>query len=156
MCACDPCGILFQHRGATHYRRIGRDVRLLPDFQMTDAEWEAMLLPIGLAYFVDSTPAARVLAFYPGPAGPTESLLPLASWAQIAERNPILQRIEPDVEALLVNRIGEARRHYLVPIDRCYQLTGLIRMHWRGLSGGEEVWREIARFFASLEETGRA
>jgi hypothetical protein len=38
-----------------------------------------------------------------------------------------------------------------VPIDECYRLVGLIRVHWKGLSGGSEVWREIRKFFDSLK-----
>jgi len=30
--------------------------------------------------------------------------------------------------------------------------VGLIRTHWRGLSGGTEVWREIGSFFAALKK----
>ncbi len=115
---------------------------------MTDAEWESLHIPIGLAFFVLTEDGHRVMAFYPGPAGCTESLLPL-SMAQLPE-------MEPDVEALLVNRVRGARDHYVVPIDRCYQLVGLIRTHWRGLGGGEEVWRHIDAFFASLREAGSA
>ena len=32
--------------------------------------------------------------------------------------------LEPDVEALLVNRARGARQHFLVPIDECYALVG--------------------------------
>jgi hypothetical protein len=60
--------------------------------------------------------------------------------------------MEPDVEALLVNRVRETREYYLVPIDACYKLVGLIRAHWRGLSGGAEVWHEIKHFFDELKE----
>jgi hypothetical protein len=123
---------------------------------MTDAEWEALLIPIGLAFFVNRSPDGRTLAFYPGPAGCTESLLSLDAWKEIAARNPSLNGMEPDTEALLVNRIGGTREHYVVPLDRCYELVGLIRLHWRGLSGGEDAWREIRRFFTALQETGRA
>jgi hypothetical protein len=64
--------------------------------------------------------------------------------------------MEADVEALLVNRIGHSRgfadpEHYIVPIDECYKLVGLIRAHWSGLAGGTEVWRQIAEFFSSLK-----
>ncbi|HJT86664.1 MAG TPA: DUF5947 family protein [Bryobacteraceae bacterium] len=155
-CACEPCSLLFAHRGASQYRRVGRRIRHLHEFQMSDAEWEGLAIPIGLAFFTCSTPQKRVLAFYPGPAGATESLLTLDAWNTIAARNAGLAEMEPDVEALLVNRVGAARDYYLVPIDRCYHLVGLIRMHWRGLSGGEEVWREIGAFFHGLEEASDA
>jgi hypothetical protein len=154
-CACQACGILFDRR-SDRYRRLGSAVRFLPEFQMSDAEWEALTIPIGLAFFLYSTSAARTLAFYPGPAGCTESLLPLHSWDGIADRNPELQRMEPDIEALLVNRIGARREHFVVPVDRCYQLVGLIRLHWHGLSGGEGVWDAIDSFFAQLKEAGHA
>jgi hypothetical protein len=155
-CACEPCSVLFLHRGGSAYRRVGRTIRRLADFQMTDAAWDSLRIPIGLAFFVNSTPDGRVMAFYPGPAGPTESLLALEAWSEIKACNPALAEMEPDVEALLVNRVGVMREHYLVSIDRCYELAGLIRLHWRGLSGGEEVWREIASFFERLREAGDA
>ena len=122
---------------------------------MTDAEWDGLLIPINLAFFFRSGTDGRVNALYPSPAGATESLLPLASWKTIVEANPILGQLEPDVEALLVNRVGHAREassaeHYIVPIDACYRLVGLIRLHWRGLSGGTEVWQEIGNFFTDL------
>jgi len=69
--------------------------------------------------------------------------------------NPGLGQMQPDVEALLVNRVGEARDFFLAPIDVCFELVGLIRLHWRGLSGGTEVWQEIAAFFNRLKENAR-
>ena len=120
------------------------------DFRLTDAQWEDLHLPINLAFFFHSTRAGRVVAVYPSPAGGTESLLTLEAWQQLEEDNPVLREFEPDVEALLVNRLGPAREHYRAPIDACYRLVGLIRTSWRGLSGGAEVWQEISRFFADL------
>jgi hypothetical protein len=64
--------------------------------------------------------------------------------------------MERDVEALLVNRVRGARQHFLVPMDECYSLVGLIRMRWRGLSGGREVWEEIERFFEGLRERSKS
>ena len=58
----------------------------------------------------------------------------------------------PDVEALLLRRDDDKTACYLVPIDACYELVGLVKMHWRGFSGGETVWREIDAFFAGLQE----
>jgi hypothetical protein len=151
-CACEACAILFSGQSGTKYKRVPRRIRSLPDFRLTDAQWEGLMIPIQLAFFFDSTPAGRVLALYPSPAGPIESMLALDSWNEIVRDNPILRELEPDVEALLVKRVGGEREYYLAPIDECYKLVGLIRAHWRGLSGGTEVWREIGQFYAALKE----
>jgi hypothetical protein len=123
---------------------------------MTDAQWGALLVPINMAFFFFSSPEGRVIALYPSPAGATESLLELGAWEEISEENPILKQMEADVEALLVDRVsrgggGSEGEYYLVPIDVCYKLVGLIRAHWRGLSGGSAVWEELADFFADLK-----
>lgn len=154
-CTCDACAMLFSGQAGTKYKRVPRDVRLLANFRMTDAEWDGLLIPINLAFFFQNSANARVSALYPSPAGATESLLPLEAWSSIVQANPALKGLEPDVEALLVNRVGLARgsapaEYYVVPIDACYELVGLIRVHWRGLSGGTEVWKEIGNFFAGL------
>jgi hypothetical protein len=155
-CSCEPCAILFTSDAATKYRRIPRRMRSLPHFRLADGQWDALMIPINLAFFFHSTPAGRVVALYPSPAGPTESLLELEAWDEIVSENPVLAGMEPDVEALLVNRIGIARdvalaEYYIAPIDECFKLVGLIRSHWRGLSGGAEVWEEIGRFFGELK-----
>jgi hypothetical protein len=63
--------------------------------------------------------------------------------------------MEPDVEGLLVNRVGETREYFIAPIDECFKLVGLIRMHWRGFSGGAQAWGEIGRFFDQLRQRAR-
>jgi hypothetical protein len=151
-CACEPCAILFSNQGAARYRRVPRRVAFLPDIRLTDVAWEGLQLPINLAFFMHNSAAGRVVAFYPSPAGATESLVPLEAWQALADDNPVLRELEPDVEALLVNRVGTAREHYRVGIDQCYKLVGLIRIHWRGFSGGPAIWEEIARFFGGLKE----
>ena len=112
----------------------------------------AMGLPIDLAFFTESSAAGRVLAFYPSAAGATESLLPLESWRELTDENPRLRHMEVDVEALLVNRARSAREYYRAPIDQCYRLTGLLRTHWRGLSGGADVWNAVEAFFEDLRQ----
>ena len=149
-CSCDPCALLFHNAVGAKFKLIPRDARRLPDFQMTDGEWESLALPIEMAFFFYSSANQKMTAMYPSPAGPTESLLPLPSWEALVRQNPKLREMEADVETLLVNRAGAAREYFIAPIDKCYELVGTIRMHWRGLSGGEEVWREIENFFARL------
>jgi hypothetical protein len=156
VCSCDACSILFSGQQSARYRRVPKDVEWLPDFQLTDAQWEDLRLPINLAFFMTSTPSGRVLAFYPSPAGATESLLELEAWQGLVAENAILGRLEPDVEALLVNRMGKDRQYYRAPIDECFKLVGLIRANWRGLSGGSEVWEEVGQFFTSLKKRSRS
>ncbi len=151
--ACIACALLFENREDGRYRRVPRRARTLADFQMTDLQWDALLIPIGMAFFFNSSIDNRIVALYPGPAGAMESQLHLTAWAELTEANPVLRKFAPDVEALLVNRIDGAREYFCVPIDRCYALVGLMRTHWRGLSGGAEAQAAIGEFFASLRET---
>lgn len=158
VCACDACAVLFATQAGAKLRRVPRRIRFLPDFRMSEDQWNGLMLPIEMAFFFESSPHGRVIAFYPSPAGATESLLALETWNDVANENPVLAEMAPDVEALLVNRVGAARgvpaEYYIAPIDECYKLVGLIRLNWRGLPGGTEMWREIASFFSSLR--GRA
>ncbi len=149
-CACESCGL--RSRGL--YRDIPSEVRALPEFRMSDAQWDDLLIPISLAFFTESSAASRVIALYPGPAGASESSLRLEAWEEIAAENPALFDMKPDVEALLVNRIGAVREYFMVPIDECYKLVGIIRLRWNGLSGGAAVWGEIAAFFDNLRRKG--
>jgi hypothetical protein len=157
MCACRPCSILFDSEAASEGKyRLMPDRRLfLEDFEMSDVQWESLRVPVDMAFFFYSTPAERVVAFYPSPMGPTESLLKLSAWEELERCNAVLKGMERDVEALLVNRVRGTREHFLVPMDECYSLVGLIRMHWRGLSGGREVWEKIERFFEDLRERSK-
>jgi hypothetical protein len=151
ICSCNGCAILFCGQSGAHYLRIPRRIRILSDFKMADLQWESLMIPINLAFFYRNSAANKMMAMYPSPAGATESLLELESWTEIAAQHPALQTIEPDVETFLVNRVGETAEYYIVPIDECFRLVGLIRMHWRGLSGGTEVWKEIHQFFSELK-----
>jgi hypothetical protein len=155
VCSCDACALLFDGR-AGKYKRVSRRVQALNSFHLSDAQWEGLMIPINMAFFFNSSVDGRVVVLYPSPAGAVESLLSLEAWQEIVQDNPALGGMEPDVEALLVNRVGKSRadvpaEYYIVPIDECYKLVGLIRANWRGLSGGTEVWHEIGRFFTDLK-----
>jgi uncharacterized protein DUF5947 len=154
LCACRACAILFDRgaAGGGHFRLVPERTLALPDFRLADERWAALAIPVGLAFFFRSTPAGRVVAFYPSPLGATESLLELEVWEAIEADNPILGTIEPDVEALLVNRARAVEEHLIVPIDDCYALVGLIRRHWKGFGGGDEAWRAIDDFFTGLHK----
>lgn len=154
-CACDACAILFSNQGDGRYARVPRRPTFMPGFRLTDLQWNSLMLPIQLAFFFNSSTENKVIALYPSPAGATESLLPLEAWDDIVRSNPGLQTMRADVEALLVNRVRENREYFIAPIDKCYELVGLIRSKWTGLSGGAEVWRDIDKFFSVLKERSR-
>jgi hypothetical protein len=157
LCVCRACAILFDRRaaGGGKMRLVGDRRLRLEDFELDDAMWADLRLPVDLAFFFHSSPDERVMAFYPSPMGPTESLLALEAWQQLEAANPVLTTLAPDVEALLVYRVRGARRHWIVPIDDCYALVGLIRTAWRGLTGGSEVWRQIAAALDDLDRRSR-
>ncbi|HZV35617.1 MAG TPA: DUF5947 family protein [Verrucomicrobiae bacterium] len=152
ICACDACAMRFEGVIGGKFKLIPRRPRALPNFQLADEQWESLALPINLAFLLKHSPEGKIGAYYPSPAGATSSLLSLTTWEALVAENPVLDQMEPDVEALLVNRVGSARDYFLAPIDVCYELVGLIRVHWRGLSGGDEVWEHISAFFKKLQE----
>ena len=151
-CACEPCAILFSHQADGRFRPIPRRAVFLPDFRLTDLQWKALMLPIELVFFFNSSVENRTIALYPGPGGATESRLSLEAWREIERENPVVRTLSPDVEALLVNRVRGRREYFVAPIDRCFELVGTIRAHWRGLAGGGEVWAKIDEFFDGLKK----
>ncbi len=155
MCSCTPCALLFPVEAQKRFRRVPRRLWHLTDFVMTDSMWDSFAVPVNMAFLLSSAPSGELHAYYPSPAGATESLLTLDGWTELVDANPTLSSLLPDVEALLINRVGERRDHFIAPIDRCYELVGLLRIHWRGLSGGTAVWEQVGRFFDDLRAAAR-
>ena len=123
---------------------------------LDDAQWDALQVPVGMAFFLRNSVQDRVIACYPSPAGATESELSLQAWTSGVGGGRLATELAPDVEALLVRRGKDARTDcLLVPIDACYRLVGLVRLHWRGFDGGADAWREIDRFFDDLRAAAR-
>ncbi len=155
MCACRPCALVFEPTGAAQgrYKTVPHRYVALGDVGVDDNLWESLQIPIGLAFFFRNSGDGKLAAFYPGPAGATESELPLDDWETVARDHPVLASLEPDVEAILVRRPGRGggvTHCYLVPIDAAYELVGLIRSCWRGFDGGSDALGKIDAFFASL------
>ena len=179
LCACRPCTLLFTPAGAGSERRRPPDedpaeipadgaergaegdeparrfravpdrYRYDPDFAMSDRDWDELAVPVRMAFFFRHSGMGRTVAFYPSPGGATESELPLDAWVRVLAANPSVADVEPDVEAILVDRGSGA---YLVPITTCYELVGLVRLHWKGFDGGTEAWDQINGFFADLRD----
>jgi uncharacterized protein DUF5947 len=150
VCTCESCWAL--RSGDPAYRPVGMRTLWLEDFQLPDDLWASFQLPIGLAFFLQSSTAGCVVAMYPSPAGATESELHFASWGRLVGLNPVLEQLEADAEALVVNRLSDPPAYAIAPIDRCYALVGLIKLQWRGISGGPGVEKAVTQFFAELRE----
>lgn len=152
LCACRACAVLFDRPAAAggRLRLIPTRRRRLGDLRLDAATWARLRLPVELAFLFHSSAAGRTVAFYPSPIGATESQLQLDAWDELVAANPALGELEPDVEALLVCHARGMREQWLVPIDDCYALVGLLRSRWRGFGGGEEAWQAIGCFFEEL------
>src|SRR5579859_4984735 len=124
VCACEACWAM--RAGEGDYRPTGNRTVWLPDLNLPDDVWAGFQIPIGLAFFMNSTVTGCVVAMYPSPAGATESELHFESWSRMVSLNPVLADLEPDVEGLIVNRLADPPLHVIAPIDRCYELTGTI------------------------------
>ena len=145
-CACGPCAFLFDAPGAGEYRRVPDRYLTDPANAATEAQWEALSIPVGVVFFLRSSATGGIVACYPSPAGATESELPLDAWDGGVGALPLAAELATDVEALLLRR--EPPTCLLVPIDACYRLVGLARKYWRGFDGGSEAHAAIDGFFA--------
>jgi hypothetical protein len=156
MCTCRGCYLLFTRAGAAQgkYKAVPDRFLYDPTFRISEAEWEAVQIPVRMAFFFLNSSQARMVGFYPSPAGATESLLPTSTWEGVLRANPHFAALEPDVEALLVVR-GEGFECFLVPIDACYELVGRVRRTWKGFDGGEAAHQEIDAFLDALRSRSK-
>jgi hypothetical protein len=159
MCVCRGCYLLFTDTDAElRFRAIPDRYLAFPDFALDRRAWEALQIPVGLAFFFHNSTLGRTVAFYPGPAGATESELDLQAWNDIRTADGRVDAIAADTEALLV-RIPDddaaSPQAYLVPIDACYEFVGRLRMMWRGFDGGQDVRNYIDEFFEMLDDRSR-
>jgi Family of unknown function (DUF5947) len=155
MCVCRACYLLFTDAAAElRYRAVPDRYLAFPGFALDRRAWEALQIPVGVAFFFANSALQRTVAFYPGPAGACESELDLDAWNAIGGADSRVALLAEDVEALLV-RIPEGEspepQTYLVPIDACYEFVGRLRVLWRGFDGGQEARQFIDDFFEQVD-----
>jgi Family of unknown function (DUF5947) len=151
MCTCRPCALLFDRQGADlAFKTVPDRYLRFPDFALSTGQWDDLAIPVGIAFLFSHSTLGKVVAFYPGPAGATESELPLDAWQGIVEANPALGTLVDDVEALLMRKGESETECFLVPIDACYELVGHLRKLWKGFDGGGEVHRQLESFFDDI------
>ncbi|BAX92974.1 DUF5947 family protein [Mycobacterium shigaense] len=155
MCVCRACYLLFTDGVAElRYRAVPDRYLAFPDFALDRRAWEALQIPVGVAFFFTNSALGCTVAFYPGPAGACQSELDLDSWTAISGNDPRVALLADDVEALLVrvpdDSVYADPLSYLVPIDACYEFVGRLRLLWRGFDGGHEARQFIDSFFARI------
>ncbi|WP_084265009.1 DUF5947 family protein [Actinomadura macra] len=161
LCACRACSLLFDDAlfedasggGAArgrHYRLIPDTRRRLTGFRLDGTLWAGLGIPVDLAFFTRDR-AGAVTARYPSPAGALHATVHPESWRRLADANPVLADLRPEVEALVVHRARDAAENWVLPLDDCYRLTALLREHWTGFGGGDAVWARIGGFFEEME-----
>jgi hypothetical protein len=160
MCVCRACYLLFTDNSADlRYRAVPDRYLAFGDFALDRRAWEALQIPVGVAFFFSNSALGRTVAFYPGPAGATECELDLDAWNAISDADSRVGLLADDVEALLVrvpeiDSSGDGEfaqpQSYLVPIDACYEFVGHLRMLWRGFDGGQQARQFIDSFFTQI------
>jgi hypothetical protein len=150
LCVCETCWAV--RSGDAEYRPVGNRTVWLDDFTLSDEQWASFQIPISLAFFMVSTVSGGVVGLYPSPAGATECELDLEAWERLCQENPVLASLEPDAEALIVNRMADPPQHAIVPIDLAYQLVGVVKASWEGISGGAATEEAVAGYFAGLRD----
>ena len=148
VCVCPTCWSI--RSGEARYRPTGSRTLWLEPFELTDELWAAFQVPIGLAFFMRSTSTGAIVGLYPSPAGATECELDLEAWEQLVAANPVLEDLDPDAEALIVNRMATPHVHAIAPLDDCYRLVGIIKSTWEGISGGVAMEAAVQWYFDDL------
>lgn len=149
LCVCGSCWAL--RSGDADLRPTGTRVLWLEDFTLPGELWAGLEIPIGLAFLFISGSVDRVVGMYPSPAGATECELYLDDWDELKALNPVLEGLGTDVEALVINRLADPSQYAIAPIDKAYELVGLVKSKWEGISGGAELKQAVVRFFEGLK-----
>jgi hypothetical protein len=151
VCVCPTCWSI--RSGEARYRPTGSRTLWLEPFHLSDELWAAFQIPIGLAFFMRSTSTGAIVGLYPSPAGATECELDLDAWDRLVEANPVLDDLDPDAEALIVNRLATPPVYVIAPLDDCYRLVGTIKATWEGITGGAAMEAAVQRYFDDLRAT---
>lgn len=159
MCTCRPCTLLFDYQQAQlRYRAVPDRYLSFPTVGLTRPLWDDLQIPVGLVFLFRNSNLDRTVAFYPGPAGATESELPLGAWDAVLATHAELSIAAPDVEALMLRAPAQGADTgtvFLVPIDSCYELVGRLRQVWRGFDGGQQARAQLDEYFGTVGARSR-
>jgi hypothetical protein len=148
-CSCVACAMLFDRptAGGGRFRTVPSRYLSDPSWDVAPGGWEALGVPVGIAFFFRNSALDRMVALYPSPAGATESEVDPGTWHEVFGGSALAHALTPDVEALLVRRDEGRAICHLVPVDAAYELVGRLRLHWQGFDGGSQAHAELDAFF---------
>ncbi|MEV2214219.1 DUF5947 family protein [Streptomyces sp. NPDC050997] len=157
VCACPPCALLMEQPGAAagRFRTVPARYLTDPGHHLDESAWDALQIPVGVAFLFRNAALDRLVVLYPSPAGATESELEPVTWTEVLGGSRLAELLEPDVEALLLRRTDGRCECHLVPIDICYELVGRMRLLWQGFDGGAEARAALDAFFADVSRRAR-
>ena len=148
-CACARAAWRFA-RATPSCARRGTRVVWLDDFELSDELWaRSRSRSASPSSCATAPPAASSRSIRARPGRPSRSSTSDA-WEELGPPTRCSIDLEPDAEALIVNRMAEPPQHAIAPIDECYRLVGLIKASWEGISGGAGPEEAIAAFFDEL------
>ena len=160
-CACRGCYLLFTPpgRAASAIAPFPTDTCPSRASSLSPAQWDELQIPVSVAFFFLNSSLERVAAFYPGPAGATESLLSLDAWDEVVAANPGLATLLPDVEALLVRTRSTPMP---APPSATWCPSTPVTSWWdssgdcgAGFDGGREAHDALEAFFAAVRARAR-
>ncbi|EOD63724.1 hypothetical protein H480_35583 [Amycolatopsis vancoresmycina DSM 44592] len=155
LCSCRACFLLCTScsAGEARYRAVPERYLWDPRSPIARLDWHGLGIPARFAFFVHC--GTRVTAFRPGPAGAAEAALPPGLWTELAAAHPLLATAEPDVEAIVFRGGERGTDCFLVPVDVCYRLAGVVRRYWTGGEGGPEMHEHVGELFAEIGQRAR-
>ena len=154
MCACRLCWLLFAPEGAGggHYKAVPERYVAFPDLELSHGEWDALQIPVSVAFFFLNSSIDRVAAFYPGPPAQRNHSCRWTRGTSSRWRTPSWPRSSRTSRRSWCGptRGAPSTECFLVPIDACYELVGRLRTLWRGFDGGREANEALEEFFAGI------
>ena len=128
-----------------------------PDFRLSPEQWDSLQIPVSVAFFFVNSSLDRVAAFYPSPAGATESLLPLETWSDLVAANPELSTLAARRRGVPRPLRTRRQRARVLPGARRHLLRArrAAAHDWRGFDGGREALDALAAFFDRVRDRAR-
>ena len=153
VCTCAACGVLFSASAAdrSRFRAVPRSARFRARMQRRDPGWQALGIPVRLAFLFHRSAARRWIAVIPSASGPAWVALPQPACDAFLRAHPRVRQLVGDVEALLVRREqSRLLECFGCPIDRCYALVALMHEARRGGESRPDVHAGIESLLAQL------